>query len=47
MCAPFDTPVNNRCFYFAKTEIKSDFKCVFYILNKKETLHVYLKHVFS
>ena len=24
-----DRLVNNMCFYFAKTEIRSDFKCVF------------------
>ena len=30
MFAPsLDHPVNNRYFYFAKTEIKLDFKCVF------------------
>ena len=30
MFAPsLDHPVNNTCFYFAKTEIRLDFKCVF------------------
>ena len=30
MFAPMLDPlVNNMCFYFAKTEITSDFKCVF------------------
>ena len=29
VCSEFDHPVNNMCFYFAKTEIRLDFKCVF------------------
>ena len=30
MCAPsLDHPVKNMCFYCAKTEIRSDLKCVF------------------
>ena len=29
-----DHPVNNMCFYFAKTEIRSDFKCVFIVILK-------------
>ena len=30
MFAPsLDHPVNNMCFYFAKTEVIVDFKCVF------------------
>ena len=30
MFAPsLDHPVNNMCFYFTKTEIGLDFKCVF------------------
>ena len=33
MFAPsLDHPVNYMCFYFAKTEIKLDFKCVFLLL---------------
>ena len=31
MFAPsLDHPVNNMCFYLAKTEIRLDFKCVFF-----------------
>ena len=29
-----DPPVNNMCFCFAKTEIRSAFKCVFLLLYK-------------
>ena len=33
MFAPtLDHPVNKKCFYYAKTEIRSDFKCVFIII---------------
>ena len=33
MFAPsLDHPVNNMCFCFAKTEIRLDFKCVFFIV---------------
>ena len=36
MFAPsLDHPVNNMCFCFAETEIRSDFKCVFIVLLKK------------
>ena len=37
MFAPsLDHPVNNMCFYFAKTEVRSDFKChSFLIVIKK------------
>ena len=35
-----DHPVNNVCFYFAKTEIRSDFKCVFYSYIKKLPIRV-------
>ena len=35
MFAPsLDHPVINMCFYFAKTEIRSDFKCVFIVILK-------------
>ena len=35
MFAPtLDHPVNKKCFYCAKTEIRSDFKCVFIIILK-------------
>ena len=33
MFAPsLDHPVNNMCFYFAKREIRLDFKCVFLLV---------------
>ena len=36
MFAPsLDHPVNNMCLYFAKTEIRLDFKCVSYSYIKK------------
>ena len=47
MFAPsLDHPVINMCFYFAKTEIRSDFKCVFIELYIKK-LPIAVSHNFT